>query len=170
MDALTAAHKDLPFGTRLLVTNVSNNKSVTVTINDRGPFIEGRDLDLSRAAAKEIKLIKAGTGKVKVKTLKGSTGYVRPVTFDPSGPSPFTVQAGSFKLKENAQKMRDTLNINHQSAAKGAAYIKKITINNTVHYRVRVGRFERREEARRMAEALSAEGYETRVTRYLTDI
>ena len=61
---LTAAHKTLPFGTRLRVTNPRNGKSVVVRVNDRGPFVKGRVLDLSKAAASQIGLIRAGRGKV----------------------------------------------------------------------------------------------------------
>ncbi|MHB0951039.1 MAG: septal ring lytic transglycosylase RlpA family protein [Allorhizobium sp.] len=61
---LTAAHKSLRFGTKLKVTNAKNGKSVVVRINDRGPFIRGRVLDLSKAAAQNIGMIQAGHGKV----------------------------------------------------------------------------------------------------------
>jgi rare lipoprotein A len=61
---LTAAHKSLPFGTKLTVTNPKNGKSVVVRINDRGPFTRGRTLDLSKAAAAQIGLISRGHGKV----------------------------------------------------------------------------------------------------------
>jgi len=61
---LTAAHKSLRFGTKLKVTNAKNGKSVVVRINDRGPFIRGRVLDLSKAAAQNIGMIRAGHGKV----------------------------------------------------------------------------------------------------------
>lgn len=61
---LTAAHKTLPFGTKLRVTNPKNGKSVVVRINDRGPFIKGRVLDLSKAAAQKIGIISRGHGKV----------------------------------------------------------------------------------------------------------
>ncbi len=64
---LTCAHRKLPFGTRLHVTNLQNGKSIEVIVNDRGPFIKGRVVDLSYAAAKEIGLIKAGAAPVKVK-------------------------------------------------------------------------------------------------------
>ncbi|HQA60443.1 MAG: septal ring lytic transglycosylase RlpA family protein [Tepidanaerobacteraceae bacterium] len=59
-NALTAAHRELPFGTKVLVTNLENGKSTLVTINDRGPYIQGRHIDLSRAAAKEVGMIEAG--------------------------------------------------------------------------------------------------------------
>jgi rare lipoprotein A len=67
---LTAAHKKLPFGTKVMVTNLNNNKKVTVRINDRGPFVSGRIIDLSKAAAKEIDMIKQGVIKVKIKYKK----------------------------------------------------------------------------------------------------
>ena len=64
--ALTAAHKDLPFGTFLRITNQKNSKSVIVRINDRGPYIEGRDLDLSMGTALALGMVKKGVIKVKV--------------------------------------------------------------------------------------------------------
>ncbi|MBF0472206.1 MAG: septal ring lytic transglycosylase RlpA family protein [Nitrospirae bacterium] len=66
MNALTAAHKKLPFGTKLLIINPENDKSTTVTINDRGPYVWGRELDLSYKAATEIGIIGCGTANVKV--------------------------------------------------------------------------------------------------------
>lgn len=62
----TAAHKKLPFGTKVKVTNLSNGKTVKVRINDRGPFIAGRIIDLTRAAAKKIDMLNAGVVKVKI--------------------------------------------------------------------------------------------------------
>jgi rare lipoprotein A len=66
MYALTAAHKTLPFGTRVRVTNLANKRSVVVRINDRGPFAAGRIIDLSYAAAKKIKMLDAGVADVEV--------------------------------------------------------------------------------------------------------
>lgn len=70
---LTAAHRSLPFGTRVLVENLSNGRSVVVRINDRGPFIGGRIIDLSKAAAASIGMINAGTAKVRVTTADGGS-------------------------------------------------------------------------------------------------
>lgn len=67
---ITAAHKTLPFGTKVEVTNLSNNKSVVVRINDRGPFIRGRIIDLTMAAAREIDMVGAGVAKVKIRYKK----------------------------------------------------------------------------------------------------
>ncbi|MGD1888945.1 MAG: septal ring lytic transglycosylase RlpA family protein [Cohaesibacteraceae bacterium] len=68
-DGLTAAHRSLPFGTRVQVTNLANDRTVTVRINDRGPFISGRGLDLSRGAARAIGCISSGTCRVSMEVL-----------------------------------------------------------------------------------------------------
>lgn len=66
----TAAHKTLPFGTRCEVTNLENGRKTIVRINDRGPFIRGRIIDLSRAAAEELDMIESGVVKVSVRVLE----------------------------------------------------------------------------------------------------
>ncbi|KMM85822.1 rare lipoprotein A [Pseudomonas taetrolens] len=68
-NALTAAHPRLPFGTRLLVTNLSNKKSVVVRVNDRGPYTRGRIIDVSRKAAQQLSMLRSGTAKVRVQGL-----------------------------------------------------------------------------------------------------
>ncbi|WP_127142592.1 septal ring lytic transglycosylase RlpA family protein [Pelagibacterium montanilacus] len=72
MHAMTAAHKTLPFGTQVVVTNQNNGRSVVVRINDRGPYAGGRIIDLSREAANQIGMINAGTASVKVEVLGGA--------------------------------------------------------------------------------------------------
>ncbi len=67
---LIAAHRALPFGTRLRVTNLANDRSVEVRVVDRGPFVEGRMLDLSRSAAEKIGIIRAGHARVRVEVLE----------------------------------------------------------------------------------------------------
>jgi rare lipoprotein A len=69
MNAMTAAHKKLPFGTVVRVTDVATGRSVQVTINDRGPFIPGRIIDLSRGAAAKLGIIDSGVAKVRVEVL-----------------------------------------------------------------------------------------------------
>src|SRR4051812_20442005 len=66
---LTAAHRTLPFGTRVRVTNLGNGRSVVVRVNDRGPFVSGRVIDLSPAAAKQLDMLRAGTARVKLEVL-----------------------------------------------------------------------------------------------------
>ncbi|WP_036987538.1 septal ring lytic transglycosylase RlpA family protein [Pseudomonas sp. EGD-AK9] len=68
--ALTAAHRSLPFGTRVRVTNLSNERSVVVRINDRGPFVRGRIIDVSRAAAERLGMLRSGVVPVRVEQLK----------------------------------------------------------------------------------------------------
>lgn len=68
--AMTAAHKTLPFGTEVLVKNVTNGKSVTVRINDRGPFVKGRIIDLTRAAFSKIANLDKGVAKVEIRVVK----------------------------------------------------------------------------------------------------
>ena len=68
MNDMTAAHKTLPFGTRVRVTNLGNGKSVTVRINDRGPFVKGRVIDLSLAAAKKLDMVNAGLAQVRLRS------------------------------------------------------------------------------------------------------
>jgi rare lipoprotein A len=70
MNAYTAAHKTLPFGTKVRVTNLTNKKSVVVRINDRGPFVAGRIIDLSYAAARKIKMLDAGVANVELVVVK----------------------------------------------------------------------------------------------------
>ena len=70
MDSLTAAHRSLPFGTKVRVTNLDNGRSVVVRINDRGPFVEGRIIDLSLAGARAIGMIGTGTAPVKLEVIE----------------------------------------------------------------------------------------------------
>jgi rare lipoprotein A len=70
MNDMTAAHKTLPFGTRLRVINERNGRAVTVRINDRGPYAKGRVLDLSKAAARKIGLLKVGVARVRIELLE----------------------------------------------------------------------------------------------------
>jgi rare lipoprotein A len=69
MNAMTAAHRTLPFGTKLRVCNPRNNRCATVRINDRGPFIGGRDIDLSKAAADAIGIRSQGVGQVTIRSI-----------------------------------------------------------------------------------------------------
>ena len=78
MYELTAAHKTLPLGTTVRVTNLSNNRSVVVRINDRGPYVEGRILDLSYGAAEKLDFHTKGTAKVHIQVIKfGDNSYVK---------------------------------------------------------------------------------------------
>lgn len=101
MEQMTAAHRTMPFGTRVKVTNLSNSKSCEVRITDRGPFVVERIIDLSRAAARNIEMIGPGTARVRLLVLKSET----PRSGDPA----YAVQVGVFRDKDRAEKLRRDL-------------------------------------------------------------
>lgn len=70
MNGLSAAHRELPLGTVIRVTHLKNGKSIIIPVNDRGPFIEGRILDLSLGAAKKLDMVNEGVAKVKIEIVK----------------------------------------------------------------------------------------------------
>jgi rare lipoprotein A len=77
--AMTAAHRTLPFGTRLSVTNLENNRSVVVRVNDRGPYVDGRVIDLSLAAARALGITEEGVARVRLQPLDESRGRALPL-------------------------------------------------------------------------------------------
>jgi rare lipoprotein A len=97
MNKLSAAHKTLPFGTSVRVINIENGKSIVVKINDRGPFVEGRIIDLSRAAAEKIDMLKTGIARVIVEVVSHS----HPRNFL------YYVQIGSYAQPENARDVEE---------------------------------------------------------------
>ena len=118
MYALTCAHKTLPFGTILRVTNLSNGKSVDVRVNDRGPFVTGREIDLSKAAAQKLDMIKTGTARVKIEIVNKSGAATQNAKTTPSATktsakvqsaSYWDVQVGSFSSRENANRVAQEL-------------------------------------------------------------
>lgn len=104
MFKLTAAHKTLPLGTYVKVINLENGKSVIVKINDRGPFVKGRIIDLSYAAAKRLGMLKKGTAKVKIIALGRRVDHKYESLNYQVGK--FYVQVGAFKNKLNAYKFK----------------------------------------------------------------
>ena len=109
---LTAAHKTLPFGTIVRVTNLENNLSVEVKINDRGPFVEGRIIDLSHAAAKIIEMLGMGVAPVSVEVVSDPADIAAE---DTAGEIPdknnglVIIQVGSFQNRGNAQLVLNLL-------------------------------------------------------------
>jgi rare lipoprotein A len=160
MNALTCAHREYPFGTKLNVTNISNNKSVNCTVNDRGPFVSGRELDLSYAAAKEIGLIGQGTSEVRIDYIGRDTSYIKEVRYL-SDKGPFTIQVGSFKEPLNASRLKLSLDLKYTMI-----YITEGKINGSRFYRVRIGKFSIKEEAYKLARTLADEGYSVFIVRY----
>lgn len=103
MDALTAAHRELPFGSHVKVVNLENGREVQVRINDRGPFAKGRVLDVSRAAARQIEMIGPGTARVRIEVLRGVTAPPRPMVGQVPIPEECSlVQVGAFNDRRNA--------------------------------------------------------------------
>lgn len=114
----SAAHKTLPLGTYVKVVNLSNKKEIILRINDRGPFVKGRIIDLSYAAAKEIGLVGPGTANVKVVALGKEVGEVKSnrgvksvVETGDLQKGVFTVQVGAFSDKENAVGLAERLKV-----------------------------------------------------------
>jgi rare lipoprotein A len=160
MNSLTCAHRELPFGTILKVTNLSRDKSVTCIVNDRGPFVSGRDIDLSYAAAKEIGLVGVGTATVRVEYIGRDLRYVNEIR-SVSSNGPYTVQVGSFRDIDNARRLKAGLDIKYKDV-----YITETVIDDTPYYRVRVGKFQKREEAFTFAKTLAEEGYSPIIMQY----
>lgn len=126
MYAYTAAHKILPFNTKVKVTNLDNGKQVIVRINDRGPFVKGRIIDLSYQAAKSLGMIGPGTARVRIETLATLAKSQIKGTF--------YVQVGAFAVKDNALILQKRLQRLGYKSRIVPAYVR----NNPV-WRVQVG-------------------------------
>lgn len=146
MYAMTAAHRVLPMNTMVRVTNLDNGKTADLRINDRGPFVGNRIIDLSFAAAREIDMIGPGTAKVRVEA-KGSIPKE-----DIAGN--FYVQVGSFSSRENAEKMKVDM---RQDGFKDTR-LQEFTRDNQRLWRVQAGKFNN---------LLSAEQAHTRLQRQI---
>ncbi|MDC3279881.1 septal ring lytic transglycosylase RlpA family protein [Gammaproteobacteria bacterium] len=138
MFAMTAAHKTLPLPTYLSVKNLANQKEVIVRVNDRGPFLGGRILDLSYMAAQKLGVVESGTAQVKITAV----GTVLPATLqrttESSTRSEVSLQAASFQLKENAVQLRAKL-IQHGISE---TRIQTVKIDQRLYYRVRAGPYQ----------------------------
>ncbi len=157
MNALTAAHRTLPLGTIVDVENLDNHRRVRLTINDRGPFVRGRIIDLSYRGARELGVVKKGTARVRVTPVGRDQRYVKyiKVSVKEGGTGKYTVQAGAFTRRGNAERLLQAL------SAEGLkeAYISKKKVSGRVFYRVRAGDFSSREKALKLAKTLAYEGY-----------
>jgi len=149
MHALTAAHKLMPLGTVAKVTNLENGRSVTVKINDRGPFIDDRIIDLSYGSAGSIDMVETGLAPVEIEVLKWGERI-----------SDFTIQVGSFVIQENAIRLKDRLEQKYADV-----YIVPFDKDDMKFYRVRVGVMKDIKEAEQLAGELSATGLVIFITR-----
>jgi rare lipoprotein A len=147
MEKMTAAHRTLPFGTKVHVQNLTNDRSVEVRIIDRGPFVGGRIIDLSRAAAREIRMIGPGTAPVRVRVLS--------VPETPEGF--FAVQVGAYRDRENAERHRREMTERY-----GAARIERRDGDPAV-WRVLVGREPTVEAAGALASRIAKGAFVVRV-------
>jgi rare lipoprotein A len=154
MYAMTAAHKTLPFGVYVRVSNRNNARETVVRINDRGPFVTGRIIDLSYSAAKDIGVVASGTAPVKIEalgyldaTVKGKTTYRPPVSYDSGS---FGIQVGAFSNLENARRMAEVI-----KQLYGTSSIRDSIVNGTIFYRVRAGNYTSLKEAEKARERSS---------------
>lgn len=110
---MTCAHKTLPFGTVLRITNLKNNKIVDVRVNDRGPFVKNREIDVSKAAAQKLGMIGSGTARVKIEILNSALAKTTATSQQNSKSSVkaayWDVQVGSFSSHENANNLAQNL-------------------------------------------------------------
>jgi peptidoglycan lytic transglycosylase len=136
---LTAASNIFPLGSRVVVTDLDDGRAVEVRINDRGPFVKGRKIDLSYGAARSLGMVGPGTAPVRM-------DLVQTIAADPEGRPQYFVQVGSFAAPTNAEHLRARL----------AAYYRDVSIDQLDtggrrYYRVRMGGFATREQARARA-------------------
>lgn len=164
---LTAAHKSLPFGTRVKVTNLANNEEVEVVINDRGPYVENRVIDLSKSAAEKLGFVNQGLAEVKIEVLDAGDGK----TSDPAktidhvlveekefydfeisrlNPKGYGVQIGTYQELVNLMRLSD--NLKH-------SYKKQVTVqvkimNGVKYYGLIIGQFATRPKAEQFRDNL----------------
>lgn len=157
---LTAAHKSLPFGTRVKVTNVANDKTVEVVINDRGPWVDNRVIDLSRAAAEKLDFINQGLADVKIEVLDAGDGKtsdpekaIDHVTVDEKefydfeisrlDPKGFGIQIGTYQELVNLMRLADNL----KNSYKKRVTVQVKVVNGIKYYALIVGQFPSRPKA-----------------------
>jgi rare lipoprotein A len=144
MNTMTAAHRTLPFNSIMRVTNLATGQQVDVRINDRGPFVAGRIIDLSFAAAKAVGIWGPGVGPVRLEMVSGTNPYV----------GTFAVQVGAFRVKENAGRLQSRL-----AARYSPVLIQLYDSPTGTYYRVRVGSVPSIAAAQQLASQLQGEGF-----------
>lgn len=164
--AFTAAHRTLPFGTRVKVTHLRTGKTTIVRINDRGPHRQGRIIDLSEAAARELGILAEGVARVRIEVIERppsppALNKTSPF-FDSEGQtlirvSPFSLQIGAFSEIENAIALaRNAKN----ELKKEPVFLWKVVIKGKPLYRVLVGHYRTRKEAEARRDALRRDGWQ----------
>jgi len=160
MHAMTAAHKTLPLGTVVRVKHLGNGREIRVRINDRGPFVRERVIDLSAKAAKEIGILQTGTGPVEVVALgrpePGKNGSPTAAAYVPADyfSGNFTIQVGAFSDRANAERLVQSLSRTYKHV-----HISEYFDGRTRFYRIRVGRTHDLNEAVRYEAHLIQNGF-----------
>ncbi len=162
MYAMTAAHKTLPLGTYVKVTHLKNNKSIVVYINDRGPFVAGRIIDLSYDAALKLDMFQSGTAPVRIEAVQPVTEQRKPdgevVWEAQSTPvfryGTFMIQVAAFQTLDNAFTLKQNL-----SKEYGTVLIRPLVNHNGSYYRVQVGPFKDLYKARDKTASLRQQGF-----------
>lgn len=158
MNTMTAAHKTLPLPCYAEVTNLRNGRRVTVRINDRGPFVDNRLIDLSRAAAQALDMVGPGTTLVDVRVVPGPGGG--PVATAPpttSLPRAFFVQVGAFGDRDNAQRVVGAL----RAGGFSDVVVEQLERNGQALHRVRVGPVDSVDQFDQYIARLTTLGYRT---------
>jgi len=163
MHAMTAAHKTLPIPVYVHVKNLDNGRSLVVRVNDRGPFVSGRIIDLSYAAAKKLGVDGPGTANVEISTVGPGqslpTSVVRtiPLSKDLQPDIPLFIQMGSFSSHVNASNLVKNL----LDANESTAQISRLQTDSGLYYRVRVGPLYGIDEANAIVRRLKSKGFQT---------
>jgi rare lipoprotein A len=155
MHAMTAAHKTLPLGVFVKVTNTANGKEAIVRVNDRGPFVKGRIIDLSYSAAKALGVDIAGTAPVRVEALgyrgSGAHQYAELENYDAGN---YTVQVGAFTDIRNAERLSGEM-----KKVYGFSEVRSAWVRGERFYRVYAGRHESLRSAETAEQNLEERGY-----------
>lgn len=144
MHGLTAAHKTLPLPSQVRVTNLDSGRSVVVTVNDRGPFVKDRIIDLSYAAAKQLGIVESGTCRVEVEAIPGQpqfspiAGSLAPSAATTAPVEHLFMQVGAFGSEANANRLKAQL----ESNGVGNVVIRLDDTSSPAIYRVRIGPIE----------------------------
>lgn len=146
-EELTAASTLFPLGTHLLVTNLANGHAVEVSVNDHGPYVKGRQIDLSHKAARVLGMIGPGTARVRMDVLATPAG-------GPALGERFFVQVGSFADAGNARLVQERLAVAYPDV-----HIETAEAGPNRYYRVRMGAFMNRQEAENRAVRVAGSGY-----------
>jgi rare lipoprotein A len=165
---LTAAHRTWPLGTNVRVTHLASGRSVVVRINDRGPFVEGREIDLSLGAARKLGMVDEGTARVRLEPFSEDGRPLPAVRY--------AVQVGSFRAETIARAFREQVRPLATSSpgllrpGPRQVYVRRGEVDAGTVYRVRVGLYGSREEAMRLAADLESEGLEPIVVEELVHL